>query len=184
MTEAAAELAAKPVIICYDGSKDGVEAVAFAAALLPGAPAIVVTVWKPIVEEMLTGPGATPPISDPVDANERARRAASDLAREGARRASEAGLEAEPLAIATTDAFWKEIEEAAHERDARLIVCGTSRSGVSYALPGSLASALVQHASRPVLVVPSAKTAVERRRDFERSRRSPGPRQRRSGVSR
>jgi hypothetical protein len=38
------------------------------------------------------------------------------------------------------------------------------------ALPGSLAAALVQHASRPVLVVPSAKAAAERRKAFAKER--------------
>jgi nucleotide-binding universal stress UspA family protein len=144
-----------PIIICYDGSDEAIDAVAFAATVFPGAAAMVVTVWKLIVEEQLAGPGAAPPISDPVEANERARTAARSLAREGAQRASDAGLEAEPVAI-------------------ELVVCGTGRSGVMYALPGSLASSLVQHVSRPVLVVPSAEAAEKRRREFEKERHPVG----------
>jgi hypothetical protein len=34
-------------------------------------------------------------------------------------------------------------------------------------LPGNLANSLVMHLSRPVLVVPSAKAVVERRREAE-----------------
>jgi nucleotide-binding universal stress UspA family protein len=152
-------------MICYDGSEDAAAAIAFTADLVPGAHAIVVTVWKPIIEELLAGPPEAPPISDPVDANEQQRRAAAERAREGARRASAAGLEAEALAVRAMGA------EVAFERSARFVVCGTSRSGVKSALPGNLAGALLQHASRPVLVVPSPKAAAERRRMFEKEHR-------------
>jgi nucleotide-binding universal stress UspA family protein len=160
-----------PVIICYDGSPEAADAIAYAADLVPGARAIVITAWKPIIEELLAGPPETPPISDPVDANERQHRNAVGLARDGARRASAAGLAAEPLVVKAPNAVWEAVEEAAAEVHARLIVCGTSRSGMKSARPGTLASALVQHSSRPVLVVPSAKAAAERRKAFEKERR-------------
>jgi nucleotide-binding universal stress UspA family protein len=162
----------KPVIICYDGSREAADAITFAAGLVPGARAVVITAWKPIIEELLAGPPESPPISDPVEANERQKRTAATLARDGAKRASAAGLDAEPLVVRATGALWEAIEEAAEELDARLIVCGTSRSGVKTALPGNLASSLVQHASLPVLVVPSAKAAAERRRALEKERRA------------
>jgi hypothetical protein len=41
---------------------------------------------------------------------------------------------------------------------------------VKTALPGNLASALVQHSSRAVLVVPSAKAAAARRRATKKER--------------
>jgi nucleotide-binding universal stress UspA family protein len=155
-----------PTLICYDGSQKAVEAIEYAAGLLGSTPAVVVTAWKPLVEETLAGAGAKPPIADPAEANIRQRAAAKELAREGATRAEQAGLEAEALVVETTGAIWEAIEEAAHERDARVIVCGTNRSGLRAALPGSVANALVQHASRPVLVKPSAVASAERRREF------------------
>jgi nucleotide-binding universal stress UspA family protein len=157
-----------PVILCYDGSPDATEAIDFAGDLLPGAHALVVAVWKPIVEELLAGPAEAPPISDPVEANERQRRAARELARQGARRAEAAGLKAEPLAVMARAAMWEAIEQLAHERNARLIVCGTRRSGLRSALPGNLAGTLVQRSSRAVLVVPSATAARERWTEFEK----------------
>jgi nucleotide-binding universal stress UspA family protein len=160
-----------PLVICYDGSPGAAGAIAYAAQLLPGSPAVVVTVWKPIVEELLAGPGEAPPISDPVEANERQQRAATELARDGTRRATAAGLEAEPLVVMADGPLWEAIEEVAVERDARVIVCGTSRSGLKSALPGNLAGVLVQRSSRPVLVVPSAKAAAERRQAFEKEHR-------------
>jgi nucleotide-binding universal stress UspA family protein len=158
------------IFLCYDGSQEAADAIDYAARLVPGARAVVVTVWKPIIEELLAGPPEAPPISDPAEANERQRKNAAGLARDGARRASAAGLEAEPLVLKTTGPFWEAIEKAADERGASLVVCGTSRSGVKSALPGNLASALVHHSSRPVLVVPSAKAAAERRKTTEKER--------------
>jgi nucleotide-binding universal stress UspA family protein len=61
--------------------------------------------------------------------------------------------------------LWETVELIAAENDAKLIVCGTGRSGMKAALPGNLAGALVNHASRPLLVVPSARAAAQRARD-------------------
>jgi nucleotide-binding universal stress UspA family protein len=153
-----------PLLICYDASPEATDAIAFVASLIPGARAVVVTVWKPIIEELLAGPPDAPPISDPADANERQHQAALVVAEQGARLASKAGLHAEAGVVQATDSIWEAIEDAADRFHAQLIACGTRRSGVAAALPGNLASALVQHSSRAVLVVPSAKAAAERRR--------------------
>lgn len=40
-----------PVVICYDGSVEAEQTLKFVSQLLPGAPAIVVSVWKPVLEE-------------------------------------------------------------------------------------------------------------------------------------
>jgi nucleotide-binding universal stress UspA family protein len=159
---------AAPIVICFDGSHEATETITFVAGLVPGAPVLVVTVWKPIIEEALAGAGTAPPIADPAEANQRAARAAKQLASDGARRATEAGLQAQARAVKASDAVWKAIEETAREVSARLIACGTTRSGLMYALPGSVANALVQQAARPVLVVPSGKAQAERRRRFEK----------------
>jgi nucleotide-binding universal stress UspA family protein len=159
-----------PLLICYDGSPEAADAIANVASLLPGARAVVLTVWKPLVEELLAGPPDSPPIADPVDANERQREAALVFASEGERRATAAGLHAKARVVKATGSLWETIEETADELDARLIVCGTSRSGVKTALPGNLASTLAQRSSRPVLVVPSVKAAAERRRAITKDR--------------
>jgi nucleotide-binding universal stress UspA family protein len=163
--------ASAPLLVCYDGSRGAAEAIAFAARLQPGARALVVTAWKPIVEELLAGPGEAPPIADPVEANERQRRAAAETGRDGVRRATAAGLDAEPVVVMAEDALWEAIEEVAIQRDVLLIVCATSRSGLKSALPGNLAGVLGQRSSRPVLVVPSARATAERRRAFEKEHR-------------
>jgi nucleotide-binding universal stress UspA family protein len=155
---AAREQGSGPVLLCYDGSREAKHAVAHAATLLPGAPALVVTVWKPISEALLAvSLGPAPLISDPVDADERQRRAADELAREGARRASEAGLRADPLAVRARDSIWEAIVDTAHVRDARLIACGAQGRPTSLetAVLARLPIALLLHADRPLLVVPA-----------------------------
>jgi nucleotide-binding universal stress UspA family protein len=152
------------ILICYDASPEAADTITYVAGLLPGATAVVVAVWKPIVEELLAGPPDAPPIGDPVGANERQQEAALVVAEQGAKLASKAGLQAEAGVIEETDSPWEAVEEAANEVHARLIACGTRRSGVAAALPGNLATSLVQHSSRAVLVVPSAKAVAERRR--------------------
>jgi nucleotide-binding universal stress UspA family protein len=164
--------AAGPLLICHDGSHEAAEALAYAAALLPGARALVVTVWEPVMEEAVSAATA-PPVSDPADVNVRKERVANDLAADGARRASESGLAAEPLVVKAdgAGATWEAIAKVAEERDARLIVCGARRAGLKSAVLDHVPTALIHHASRPVLVVPSAKAAEERRRDVQERRR-------------
>ena len=161
---------ARPVIVCYDGSRASSEALGYTAQVVPSAPMLVVTVWREIDEEMLSS-GAAPPAGDPVEVNVQTRRAAQEAARTGAERARAAGLDAEPLVVKTGGAIWKAIEAVAHERNALLIVCGTGRSGLKTVMPGDVAIALVQHASKPVLVVPTSKAAAERRKALERDQR-------------
>jgi nucleotide-binding universal stress UspA family protein len=171
MTTAREARSAGPVILCYDGSNEAAEAIAYAGELLPGSPAVVVGAWQPIIEEALST-AMTPPVTDPVEANPRERTSAEQFAAKGAQLASEAGLWAEPLVVEAEGPLWEAVELLAEERNAKLIVCGTDRSGVRAALPGNLASALVTHASRPVLVVPSAQAAAERIRDVQEKRSS------------
>jgi nucleotide-binding universal stress UspA family protein len=156
----------RPLIICHDGSREADEALEHTARLLPGAPVLVVTLWRPLAEEGLS-PAARPPASDPEDSGDVSRRAATQIAAEAARRASAAGLDAEPLPVEARGPLWSAIEAVAAGHDALLVVCGTNRSGMRSTLPGNLANSLVMHLSRPVLVVPSAKAVVERRREAE-----------------
>lgn len=161
-------VASGPVLICYDGSDPAEAALATVAALLPRAQVLVVVVWKPIREAILAvSLGPAPPISDAADVDERQRRAAEQFAKDGARRATEAGLQAKPLTLKAEGAVWEGIAELADERDAQLIVCGASRAGVKSALLDTVPTALIHRASRPVLVAPSARASAARRRDLK-----------------
>ena len=156
-----------PVLITYDGTEHAAEAIGPVAEMLPGERAIVVTLWKPIRDAILAvSLGPAPLISDPVEAEERQRRGAVEVAREGARRAERAGLDAEPLAIKAKGAIWEEIAKIAEERNARLIVCGTHETGLKSTVLDNVPTGLVHHAGRPVLVVPSSDAARERKREL------------------
>jgi nucleotide-binding universal stress UspA family protein len=160
-----------PVILCYDGSKEAAEAIAYAGELLPGWQALVVSVWREVVEESLST-GLTRPVADLVDANKRERETADRSATLGVRLAEQAGLRAQPLVVAADRPLWETIELITEEHEAKLIVCGNGRSGMKAGLPGNLATALVNRASRPVLVVPSARAAAQRIHDLMEERSS------------
>ena len=51
------------MILCYDRSDASTEALKAVAALLRGAPALVVSIWKPVAEEALSPAGKPPPSS-------------------------------------------------------------------------------------------------------------------------
>jgi nucleotide-binding universal stress UspA family protein len=158
--------AAGPLLIGYDDSDAAMEAIDFAGSLLPGAEALVVTAWRPISEVILgVALGPAPLIADPAEADERQRRAAEGMARNGAQRASQAGLKAEPLAVEAKDAIWEAIERVARERDARLVVLGNPHhSSIDALRPDRVPAGLLHHGTKPVLVVPSAEAARARLR--------------------
>jgi nucleotide-binding universal stress UspA family protein len=162
---------ARPVIVCFDGSSAASEALRYATSVLSSTPLLILTVWRELTEEMISS-GAAPPPGDPTAVNNQAREAAHEAARAGVELARGAGLPAEQLVVRTTGAIWRAIEAVAEERDALMLVCGTARSGLKTVMPGDTAVALVQHASRPTLVVPTSKSASERRRHAERDARS------------
>ena len=152
------------VVVCYDGSDAADHGLAAAAALRPQSPAVVLTVWKPIHEMIAaTSTRRASEFSDAAKLDERQQQAAVDTARRGSERARAAGLDAESLVIRASGPLWAAIEKAADERDAALIVCGTSRGGLPHVMSDSLPAALTHRAARPVMVVPSAE-AVEARR--------------------
>lgn len=141
------------VLICYDGSACSGAAIAEAGRELgPGRQALVLTVWEPFV---VTG-FALSPAAVAGAADEELRREAEGVAERGTELARRAGFEAEPL-VELGAPVWHRIAEVADERAADLIVLGShGRSGLRYLLLGSVATAVVQHAGRPVLIAPDA----------------------------
>jgi nucleotide-binding universal stress UspA family protein len=157
VTSAQAGTRAGPVVIGYDGSSHATAALTYAAGLVPGAPALVVTVWKSVSDVIASSVLAQPAeIASPEEIDKRQRRAAEETARDGARLAAEAGLRAEPLTVHATDAIWEALAAVAHERDARLIVCGERRrKGAEPVGFSRVPLSLLLHGSGPLLVVPS-----------------------------
>jgi len=148
------------ILVSYDGSADAQAAINRAAQLMPVAEATVLMVWEPFLEMLARGGYV-----DCEKIDEANREAASIIAAEGAERATAAGLVAQPRSDRLHGNVADTILDAAAETDADLIVMGTrGRSAVKSFLLGSVSHAVVQHADRAVLVVPSPLLA-ERRRD-------------------
>lgn len=165
------------ILLCYDGSDDANAAIDRATTLFAGAPATVLTIWQPYAQ-MVTQNGfgfayVMPAVeADEIDAA--TERDALATAHEGADRAARAGMAAQARVEAPAGAVPGAILEIAREIDADAIVVGTrGRGGLRSMLLGSVSHAVVQHADRPVVIVPSP--AIVRARHAVRETIAPAP---------
>jgi nucleotide-binding universal stress UspA family protein len=154
------------ILIAYDGSVDAQAAIERAGQLLTGRPATVLTVWERFID-VVTRAGAGMPVGE-VD-YEALDRSAEEQARqradEGARLADQAGLKAQPRVLARETSVAECILAEADDLGAEAIVMGTrGLTGVKSFLLGSVSHAVLQHSDRPVIVIPSAEVAAERRK--------------------
>lgn len=146
------------LLIAYDGSENADAAIDAAAKLASGQEAVVLTTWEPYIDLMArnaaAGFSAAPaPYASEID-NE-AKQHALKVATAGAERATAAGLAAEPRCEASIGGPAQTILEAADQLGADAIVIGTRGHGrMKSLLLGSVSHSVVQHATRPVLVVP------------------------------
>jgi nucleotide-binding universal stress UspA family protein len=147
---------ARPILFAYDGSEHAQAAIREAGRQLRnGRPAIVLTVWQPVVTAPLGGPGV--PAVGVDGMYETTEEAARRIAHEGAALAREAGFHAEPVAE-MGDPIWRRIVDTAEQRDASIVVLGShGRTGISLALQGSVAEAATRHTDRPVLIAHFAR---------------------------
>ena len=152
------------ILIAYDGSADALAAIERAGELMSGEQATVLTVWEPVLDLMARVGNAMAMADvdfDRIDraTEERARQQADD----GAERARKAGLDAGPRVRVRRTSIGETILEEADDLAARAIVVGTrGLTGIKSLLLGSVSHALLQHADRPVTVVPSAEVAAAR----------------------
>jgi nucleotide-binding universal stress UspA family protein len=152
-------MAERPVLLCYDGSDDAAHAIAQAARLLGARDAVVVTAWEPAAVWELYDPGAllSAGVSVLGAKSLGLDEIAADMARATAQRGVELAIEAGFTARARLVAGkpWRMICDLAQELDATAVVLGArGLSRVRRALLGSVSSAVLVHADRPVLVIP------------------------------
>jgi nucleotide-binding universal stress UspA family protein len=155
------------ILLCYDGSTDAQCAIERAGELLRGQPATILTIWDGLAAVLAragTGVGVAALDFEAIDAA--SERSARERAEEGVERARHAGLTAEPRVRERGVTTWGTILEQAADVDASAIVLGSrGLTGLKSLLLGSVSHAVLQHADRPVIVVPSRELSAGRAAD-------------------
>jgi nucleotide-binding universal stress UspA family protein len=162
------------ILIAYDGSGDAKAAIEHGARLLGGQPAVVLTVWQPFVEVLAHsasfGVGAA---FDEQKIDEETRRRAEEIADEGTRLASDLGLDAQARTIeqqlTTAEAILAEADALGVDA---ILMGSRGLTGLRSILLGSVSHAVIQHADRTVIVVPSPEVAASRTRVRPTARRN------------
>jgi len=156
------------ILLCYDGSADAQSAVDQAGLLMAGSEATVLVIWETILETMTRrgalgmGFGMVGPYGDD-GADAAIKQAAVDTAAAGVQRAVAAGLVAQPRVVNRDDDIAAVILAEAADLDAGVIVLGTrGLGGLKSLMLGSVSHAVLHHADRPVLVIPSPSLAEQR----------------------
>lgn len=160
------------ILICYDGSADAKTAIARGAGMLMGQPATVLSVWEPFIVLLARTPRRFGLIADIANMDEidaETRKNAEACASEGAELARAAGLDADTRTSVQETTTAEAILTEAEALGASAILIGSrGLTGLRSALLGSVSHAVIQHADRPVIVVPSPEVAAAR----ERARKS------------
>ena len=146
-----------PILFCYDGSDNADRAIEVTAGLLGSRRSVVLDVGPPLTAAESVAmvspvvPGTAFEDLNTADALTRAR--------SGAEHARAAGFDAEARATIGTPT-WEAIVDVADEIDASVIVLGSrGLSGARELLVGSVSHDVAEHAGRPVLIVPPARSA-------------------------
>jgi nucleotide-binding universal stress UspA family protein/MFS family permease len=145
-----------PVVIAYDGSQMAKNAIAEAGRQLGGhRDALVVTVWRTFSVDFVPEPGMQFDAACGGDVGH----AAGQIAASGAALADAAGFRAQATAVEGSPT-WKQIEKAADDSQASLIVLGSKgRAGLGGRVAGSVAGDLASHSRRPVMIVHDSAAA-------------------------
>ena len=150
----------RSVLLCFDGSDDAAFAIASAGELLGPRLAVVLTVWEPLANWEWYDPATVlgAPISKfaskALGVNEIADELSHEITDRGVVLAREAGFEVHGRVVKGKP--WRTICDVAEELDAAPIVVGArGLSRVQSTILGSVSFAVVVHAHRPVLVIPT-----------------------------
>jgi nucleotide-binding universal stress UspA family protein len=152
-----------PVLICYDGSTSAQRALSVAASALDGAPAVLLNIWNPPQRVLADSFGLHESPTGPsyAELERLTEERAAEILADGETRAGRLDFPVTSRQEPNRSTVWQTILDIADEVDATLIVAGTHGSiAVQSGLLGSVSNALVHHAQRPVLLVPSPDGAT------------------------
>jgi nucleotide-binding universal stress UspA family protein len=151
------------ILIASDGSSDARSAINRAGELLSGEPATVRSPFIDVMARTGAGLGLAPGIVHFEEIDRVYEQSARERAAEGVERARRAGLNAQPRTRARRTTIAEAVLAEADEDGARAIMLGTrGLTGIKSLWLGSVSHAVLQHADRPVIVVPSPDVARER----------------------
>ena len=152
------------ILVAYDGSADAQAAIDRAGELMKGQPATILTVWERVIDlAARTGAGIGIGGVDFDSVDRSSRDQARQRANEGVERAQRAGLKPRARTSVRKRSIAGTILSEADDVGASAIVMGTrGLTGLKSLLLGSVSHAVLQHADRPVIVVPSPAVASER----------------------
>jgi len=153
------------IVLCYDGSASAKHAITTAHAIVGEATALLLHVWEPPASYLGPDPfGGIETWSGPqvVELEAMALERANRTVEHGIELARNAGFNVDRRRERSMSAAWRTILDVADEADAQLIVAGArGLSSLQSLLLGSTSTALVHHATRPILVVPLPPEAVQ-----------------------
>ncbi len=154
-------LGAGPVMFCTDGSDHAGRAIDSGRRLLGGS-GVVISAWSPWADKvphtMVVGAGGAVGMAREVD--ERIQERAVETAAEGAAAATAISGDCDSESIRHDSVAWRGLVREADRLEARAVVIGSrGLTGIARTL-GSVSSAIVHHAGRPVLVVPPVEHDV------------------------
>lgn len=152
------------ILIAYDGSEDAKASITEAAKLFPTEPVTIATAWSHFIDTMARAGAMTTMVVDYDAIDEATRANATARANEGADVATAAGLsDVQPVTLEVTTTLADALLAEADAIDAKAIVMGSRGLGAVKAFfLGSVSSAVLHHADRPVIVVPSPEVAAHR----------------------
>lgn len=151
------------ILIAYDGSEDAKAAIEHASRLFPGEPATVLNVWQRFIDTMARAGGGISVVVDYDEIDHDAERSSRAKADEGTALAKEAGLDATPRTAVVEFTIADTILAEAAAIEAGAVVCGSrGYTGLKSLMLGSTSHHVLQHADRPVVVVPSPRVAKAR----------------------
>jgi nucleotide-binding universal stress UspA family protein len=154
------------ILICYDGSASAKHALEVARKVLDGGHVILLNVWIPpyrmLPDAFSTNENADAQAYEHLEKSIKER--AREILTEGQALAERLGMVVTPRAECDQTGVAQTILQVADELDCDLIVTGThGHTAVPSGLLGSVSSALVHLARRPVLVVPDNGGAADSR---------------------